>query len=669
MTIAVDPADDAVPIQAPAPITDVRDAAVAFSLSNISLEASRSLLKRLQENRRKRIQEQVTADIERTRGAEKLAAEKLERARAEHVVALGRLRAKNELEERKRRLGDVIRQKRHDLEAKKIAAEIDALDAERAESMERLGRDRKLRHESELADWKEHAEERKEQAKQLTEMRDQLAEEAKEVRDTAAQRMNRWMTRTAAGFLIWAGYTVIGATGFAVSALLDVSQGPSLLTDIGLAAMRLMTDFNRGPLHPLIAAPLSLLAFLATVVGLVVSIDALMRWFDKRWLERRRPSSPEHFVFPHKEEISRHTFSRVLVAVPFIYLSGVIIAFIAYGGHVTSNTLLIGSRSTLLNAIIGSALSLLSTSIFILYFANILEPRAAEEGWRWGTRWEVGVVPFVMLLALALVAAFGPHSRWAWAGLSAFMLLGAMALAYGLLYRGMFGEIDYAGRAVIDCDRRIAETLEAPEIDDPDRTERREIDNVLSDFRARRQYLLDLDRERRLRRVFLTSDENDPTLIAVYHIASSFLRKVWVRMRRIGPQPDFYRVTDFEAAKEETEQRQDAEQHIRELDLELSVVDPEAARVRWDACETDFAKAQQERERAERSQSLVLAETDERESAESFDFERAYALGLSTKTAYDAIVKRRDEAVTKAEKPRVKRPARVGHAEEVHSGH
>ena len=324
----------------------------------------------------------------------------------------------------------------------------------------------------------------------------------------------------------------------------------------------------------------------------------------------------------------------------------------------------------MLNALIGSALSLLSASIFVLYFANIFEPRisSSQTPARWRTRWEVGMVPFVMLLALVLVAIFGPHSRWAWVGVTAFMLLGAMALAYGLLYRGIFREIDYAARAVAECDRRIEELFEPPGKENPDRTEKRETDRVLSDYRARRQYLLDLDRERRLRRAFLTSDENDTHLIGVYHVAASSLWRVWVRFRRLGPQPDFYRVTDFEAAPIETEERQQCEEQIRAIQVELSMLDPETAQARAGAREQEHAQAREQRERAEREQPLIMATTDERESVENFDFERAYAVGAMTKPIYDAINKRRDEAIVKAERPRVKRPARA-HAEEVQSAH
>jgi len=635
---------------------DARNSGVTFALSQISLETGRILLRMTQQQRRIRLQEQLRNDIERTQTAEQHADERLASARRDHLTTFTRLRARNALEERLRLLSAAIRRKRHELEAKKIADELDRLETERKATTERLGSDRTKQHEVELADWTTRSDERKQTVDRLAAARTEAEKAASELRAAAAGRMNRWMTRTTAGFLVWAGYTVIWATGVSVACLLDDGQKRSMLTDVGKSAIKLMGDLGGRSLHPMIAAPLFLLVFLLSVVLLLVGIDALMRRFDKRgWLDSSQKNTPTRFQFPTKENLTRAAFSKLLIAIPFIYISGVAIAFVAYGGQVASNTIQIGKTNSILNAIIGSALSLLASSIFVLYFVNIFEPRASSDDRHWRQRWEVGVVPLFLLGAVVLIAIFGPHSRWAWAGVAAFMLLGAMALAYGVLYRGMFRELDYGARAVNDCDRRIEDALRKPEIEDPDRTEQREIERVLSDYRARRQYLLDLDRERRLRRTFLTSDENDPAMIAAYHIASSFLWKVWVRFRRIGPQPDFYRTTDFEAAPVETELRQECERQIRELDLELQVLTPEVATARFETCEREHDLARQEYERAERQQPLAIAANDEREATELFDFEEAYALGIATKPAYDTIVKRRDATLEKAERPRVKR--------------
>src|ERR1044071_6665496 len=94
---------------------------------------------------------------------------------------------------------------------------------------------------------------------------------------------------------------------------------------------------------------------------------------------------------------------------------------------------------------------------------------------------------------------------------------------------------------------------------------------------------------------------------------------------------------------------QECERQIRELDLELQVLTPETAAARFETCEREHALARQEHERAERQAPLEVAANDEREATELFGFEEAYAMGAATKPAYDAIVKRRDATLEKAE--------------------
>jgi hypothetical protein len=648
---------------------DVRDTGVAFALSGVSPEAGRALLASTQRTRRARVGAQLLADQERARFAEKAAGEALDQARSEAVATAEQLRWKSSLEEKARNLAIVIRRKRHDLEASKIADELERLDKERRETIERLTQDRTVRHQAEVQEWNGRANERSGRVNELKSFRTELAQSEKQVRADAAQRMNPRMTRTAAGFLIWAGYAVIGATATAVSLLLDDGSGRSLLNDIGASAIKLMEQLSHGRLHPLVAALLGLLTFLASLVALLVSMDLLMRWFDeRRWMKTRRPGNQwaTQLALPARPELGRSLFSKLLITVPLVYITGAIIAFIAYAGHVTPNRLLLGQATALLYTLVGTGLSLLSASIFVLYFSNILEPRLSTRGSQWRMVWEIGVIPFVMILAIVFVAIYGPQSRWAWAGLATFMLLGAMALAYGLLYRGMFRDIDVARRATEECDRDIEKALRPPAIDEPGASEEREVVRVLSDYRLRRQCVLDLDRERRIRRLLLTSDEDDPSLVARHVIVSKALWSVLVRRRRIAPQADFYRTTDLEAAPVETEERQLVEQEVRVINVETAAADPERLHSRVLELKRRFEDARAEYERAMREPTLLIAMNDEREASEILVFAKAYAIASSMKPSYEAIANRRDETVRVVARARVTRPAR---AEEVHSGH
>jgi hypothetical protein len=655
------------PIDPPPRLIDVRDTGVTFSLSGVSDAAARKLLESIHEKRRVRVAAQVAEELALRRTGEERATATLARAREDAAKVTEYVRRKSVLEERLRQLAQVIRIKRHERESEKIAKELERLDEERIETIARLGRERTVRYEAELAEWNTLESERN---ARLDELKTQLVDlecEERKVRDRASGLMNPWMTRTACGFLIWAGYTVIGATGAAVSSLLADSQKRSLLTDVATSSVHLLNEFRGGMIHPLLLAILSLLGFLASLVAVLVGIDLLMRWFDKRWM-KDKPQQQSGYKFPAKAEIGRSTFSKLLMTIPLAYIAGSIIAFIAYGGRVASSrVLLLGESTAVLHTIVGSALSLLSASMFLLYFTNILEPRTRSRE-KWKASWEIGVVPVVMLVAIILAAVFGSEKRWPWAGITAFMLLGAMALAYGLLYRGIFADIDYAARATTLCALVIEEVRQPPVLETPKRYEQREIERVLSDYRDRRQDLLDFDRERRLWRMLRTSDDRDPSLLATYRLPTRFFFWrvfVWWRFRS---QPDFYRVTDLEAASVDTAERQELEQQLRDIDLQLAALPPEATRTRFEECERLLESARTERERAELAHPLRIAMNDERAVTESLDFENGYHVGLSMKRSYDTVTARRDQKMNEARKPRVPRSTR-SRIEEVPSGH
>jgi hypothetical protein len=210
--------------------------------------------------------------------------------------------------------------------------------------------------------------------------------------------------------------------------------------------------------------------------------------------------------------------------------------------------------------------------------------------------------------------------------------------------------------------------LRVPDEPRPGASERREHDRTYAQYHQRRQRILDLDRERRMRRMFLVSDEYDPSMIASFHAASSWLWNVVVRWRGVGVQPDFYRTTDLEAAAVETAERQQLEQQLRENEIDLARLTPEKAIESLMKAERESEAACKERNRLEHEQPALLAAADERESREALDFETAFAVASLMKPSHDIVSKRRDEAISRAERPKAKRPSRT-HAEEAAGGH
>jgi len=641
---------------------DVRDTAVALALSGYEFEKGRTLLGNLHAMRKIRVVQQAKADVAQTKFAEDRAVEALGYAEMLTAADARRKQSRSELEESARQLAQVIRSKRHVAETNKIQQELDRLDEERRDSIARLANDRVAKHQAAVDSWKAEEARRSSKVAELQRQRDKLVTEKDALRAEAKERMNRWMTRTAAGFLVWAGYTVIGTTGMAVASMMKDHHATSLLSDVASSAVVFMNN-NRGRfIPPLILAPSALIFFLASLVGALVGIDLLMRWFDRQWM--KKDAAEQGFKFPAKAELSRSTFSKLLMTVPLIYIAGSIVIFVAYGGRTTSNSLLLGESAAVVRSIIGSALSLLSTSMFLLYFASILEPRSQRHGknQQWRTAWEIGVVPFVMIAAVVLAAVFGPEQRAAWVGITIFMLLGSMALAYGLLYRGLFNDLDYAAHAVRNCEHQIDEILETPKIAKPDKFEAAQVAQVLADYRDRRQQVLDMDRERRLRRILLSSDEFDTWLIATYALRLNSLWNILIRWRRILPQPEFYRTTDLEAAPAECEKRQKVEQEIRQLDLEMAATAPELARTTVAECAAELSRARIERQRAETSESSLIAADDERASDEQLEFEKAFAVAGTMKGSYGIVIGKQQDNIKNAKSRRLKRESPVQEA-------
>src|SRR5439155_9173537 len=128
------------------------------------------------------------------------------------------------------------------------------LDDERRESVTRLANDRVTRHDAALHSWKAEEGERDRKVLDLKAQRNELAAASTKTRTECEARMNPWMTRTAAGFLVWAGYTVIGTTGMAVASMMKDHHGVSLLSDVAASVVLFMNNVRGGFVPPLLSA-------------------------------------------------------------------------------------------------------------------------------------------------------------------------------------------------------------------------------------------------------------------------------------------------------------------------------------------------------------------------------------------------------------------------------
>src|SRR5207248_8650453 len=125
-----------------------------------------------------------------------------------------------------------------------------------------------------------------------------------------------------------------------------------------------------------------------------------------------------------RTSIGRRTYVQTLVAIPYVYAIGLFLAFLTYGvpsGPI--NEQFLGYvLPTFALSFIGSAMTLLAASIFVMYITNISEPRIrgnSDAVARWRQAWEIGVIPAALLVAVGF-AVFGTQDRQIWGGITAF---------------------------------------------------------------------------------------------------------------------------------------------------------------------------------------------------------------------------------------------------------
>ncbi|MDX6612508.1 MAG: hypothetical protein QOD75_1694 [Blastocatellia bacterium] len=312
------------------------------------------------------------------------------------------------------------------------------------------------------------------------------------------------VTRTSATFLFVAGFISIAGVGSVISSLLQGREpGDDLLSRIignldlivgGLIPER-FAPF-RAPLKPFLFIVL-LLLFLIVFYVVIRFMDWLLRKFDlKGWTgesdedresdKANRGNKTLHEQFTGftssalsiKSQLSnfisldlqRKDYTKLLASFPYLFLGGIIV-FLFSG--VDSN----GKVLSLTTAYVGVIFALLATSVSVLYVTKVIEPRwdlaARTRGnpspvdgnnepkqkrafARFvGINRELGALFLLMVLSL-IAAAFIPtqDQGWryfsgnqmnliVWGLVAVFMCLSSLGLAYGIIQRGLFRDVDH----------------------------------------------------------------------------------------------------------------------------------------------------------------------------------------------------------------------------------
>lgn len=539
-----------------------------------------------------------------------------------------------------------IRAKRYELERERLRNELDRLQTQEHAAHEMLSAERRAEYEQELRFWQDTEQERARRIAYLERERERAE------RDTAAAEQklqnihDRHVTRTVSGFLLWVGYGSAAATGTVTAVLLSDKKDPSApLADAlrGLRAFMLtMSPAPSGPVAVILIGAL-LLATLAVLGAVIVLTDFIISRFDKQW---RGPSGRTLRGSPLRPpDITRASYVQLLAAFPYVFVIGLVATVFAAGKASASSPDLMASLfPSLVNTFIGTVLALVSASVFLMYAVKRIESRADGESANWRRAWEFFVLPFVLIIALVTSTLSTVPSRHVWGSWAAFMLLSSVTLAYGVIYHGLFKDVDKLRWIARRFEDEIRNLTAPPMMPAPDRHETAQARAIAREFARERERLRLLDQQFSLKRILAADDSDDFALLDTWLQAyGSFGR--WRRARSGVPQSyDSYRVLDMQAAPAEVARREElraaaAERQALIADLQQSIDTKRALTnpARLDALMRERADVQAALESAVFEERRAIAEIEGAAATDLQQLRGAISLGITHKPAFDAV--------------------------------
>lgn len=288
-----------------------------------------------------------------------------------------------------------------------------------------------------------------------------LDKELTPARERCERLKQQGITKTASGFLLWAGYASFAAVAAAWGVLLQnaVSGGEFLGRAFGG-----LSGFVRG-----MSADGGFLSTFGLFVSFLVgglALLALVTWlsdrllgsFDRSWPGTRRDKrgggGGSHLPVLSIPPIQRRSYVQLLATFPFVVAGALLFFFVSWGASQTSSGASDGGMSEVLGGLIGSfvgaAFVLLATSMGILYVTWQICRQESEssDGGLFRPRWELGIILGMMVVAIlgAGFLPFLPESldarRAVWGLIVLFMTASSLALAVGVVTRGIFRDVD-----------------------------------------------------------------------------------------------------------------------------------------------------------------------------------------------------------------------------------
>jgi len=352
------------------------------------------------------------------------------------------------------RLEAEIAKARKDEEVRLLQDEQESLAKEHQRAMAALEATTAHEEEARKARWKEAEPQRTLQLKRLEARADRARAAVTESMKLAAALSQGWVTYRVARFLRWLGYASVAATGTMWTLIVNkdaTNDLKGILSAVNDFTMSLAPTFwGRYVLASLVLF-LSLLAILVVAVG----VDWCLKRTVKNWgKEQREDDRLQVRLTP--TSISRRTYVQLVAVLPFLFCGGLVLAFIAVSPN-AATTQMAALLPTVTHTFVGSAIALLATATFLMYALKWIEPKLPLDAAP-RRSWEFAIAPICLVIAIVVAMIAPAQSRFVWGGWSLFMLSSSLALAYGLVYEGIYGEWRWARQTLETIEEEIQRT-------------------------------------------------------------------------------------------------------------------------------------------------------------------------------------------------------------------
>ncbi|MFL6278069.1 MAG: hypothetical protein ACJ74G_23010 [Blastocatellia bacterium] len=434
------------------------------------------------------------------------------------------------------------------------------------------------------------------------------------------------ITRTTSGFLVWAGYvSFAGVSGVIANLLAKREQEGADYVSLFIRGVTNLLGPTEGQNLWILAAKMFGLvaATLLTVYGILWLADKRLAKFDPDWLAGSEKKKRKKARWSRQElqsqfsvnipEISRKSYAQLLAAFPYIFVGAVIVFVLSAAGNPTATKANAGATYT------GFVINLLATAVLLLYATYIIEPRwhkypepQARNAYfaKMRAHWEFATLVGLLIISLIYTAfarvAPTPEANVGtntavWGVLALFMTLSSMGLAYGLIQRGLFKDVDHLENDLRLYRRLIEHYSTQPTVEDEfEYSEPAELGEILADYRRTRHELDELRLTHGIKRTFADSLMNLHDFEVLRYWLDSRRISKFKRLRRFirlprllklslralwkinkSTEPD---VIDYEVAPEETinvktytQEKLQNEERIKEINAEIEEAEKRTA--------------------------------------------------------------------------------------------